>query len=44
VTVTTAPSPPTPQAQSSKATNDVPSLPIEAIKGSSTKRKVIQWP
>jgi len=44
VTVTPVPNPPTTQPQSSKATTDAPPLPVEAIKGSSTKRKVIQWP
>jgi hypothetical protein len=44
VTVTTVPNPPTTQPQSSKVTTDAPALPVEAIKGSSTKRKVIQWP
>ena len=27
-----------------KATGEIPSLPLEPIKGSTTKRKVIQWP
>jgi hypothetical protein len=44
VTVTPVPNPPTTQPQSSKVTTDAPALPVEAIKGSSTKRKVIQWP
>ena len=44
VTVTPVPNPPTTQPQSSKVTTDAPPLPVEAIKGSSTKRKVIQWP
>ncbi len=44
VTVTAVPNPPTTQPQSPKATTDAPPLAVEAIKGSSTKRKVIQWP
>jgi hypothetical protein len=32
-----------PPARNTKA-SDIPSLPVEPIKGSTTKRKVIQWP
>jgi hypothetical protein len=33
-----------PPARNTKATSELPSLPVEPIKGSTTKRKVIQWP
>jgi hypothetical protein len=32
-----------PPTRNTKA-SDIPSLPVEPIKGSTTKRKVIQWP
>lgn len=42
--VTIPPKAPTTQTRSLKAIGDAPSLSTEPIKGSSTKRKVIQWP
>ena len=42
--IPSAPKPPITQARSSSTSSDVPPLQVEPIKGSSTKRKVIQWP
>ncbi len=33
-----------PAARNTKTTSEIPSLPVEPIKGSTSKRKVIQWP